>query len=665
MFKLWLYLGPYIAYFTAWFIVLLALDILHVYKGANSLLLRSSYKSKVYKQLGSPVTVEAVVPGGKARVIQWLEQSDSVMALNKHTFVQDRDDLIKDSVTAVGRSASDKSQVQGRSVNNPMLFSDSSSSSSRMIHNMESNSPASSHNFSDKSHMRLRLFYDYVSDRRTLLGCEDVLYQGGLKPPLLCGRLRKGLAEDFILHLLNNHNILSCSFSAKGSSFTRHERRVCWISQHSTGFVMVAFSESALVLLGLPVGIKIIANVAVIRPLAMSIGSGSQSVFLWLRLKSEVYVNVLQFLIMAAAGVMLVFAALLTPPNVDKYYVILRYFLQVHMLSFFVDIYKTALLYKTTFHFGLYFGPKNMMNIGQVLCEVIVKNGLVEDLDYKHYRYYLPFDIVRIDYIVPVDPAVVESLLQPTDRSEDGDDVGAPSSAKHTLYNMNRQDSGFIATQVNPMLLLKREREAQAGIERNSNLPTTLRRGGQEVLGARVSPLSPPPPPPIAYTAATIGDRGSSTPPDKPPLTTKPMCVEMKASAVNADDSFAEGDDEDGDDEDGEQTTGNRDRTYGDCEEMEDMTISLKKFQPQIRKDYKDKFHFWQARMKGYTDAGDLEQADIHSLQRAATVEDSGGASTKSASAEATCEARIEVQAIAADRRGSVMTMAQQFEKQY
>ena len=70
----------------------------------------------------------------------------------------------------------------------------------------------------------------------------------------------------------------------------------------------------------------------------------------------------------------------------------------------------------------------------------------------------------------------------------------------------------------------------------------------------------------------------------------------------------------------------NRYRTYGKCEEMEDMTISLKKFQPQIRKDYKDKFHFWQARMEGYTHAGDLEQAD---------------------------------------RRGAVMNMAHQFEKQY
>jgi hypothetical protein len=93
-------------------------------------------------------------------------------------------------------------------------------------------------------------FHDYLLLRRCYLGCGAVLFERGLRIPLLGVTLREGLAENFLLYLMNNHSIISCVYACKQSSHRKNARRWVLIMQHSMGFFITNIVGVLLVTMG-------------------------------------------------------------------------------------------------------------------------------------------------------------------------------------------------------------------------------------------------------------------------------------------------------------------------------------------------------------------------------------------------------------------------------
>ena len=159
----------------------------------------------------------------------------------------------------------------------------------------------------------LRMFYDRLLDKRALLGCRDVLFEGGFMLPFSKIALSPGLVEDFMLHQLNNHNMLSCCFAAKGSSLSRDARQTCWLTQHSAGLAVAAFIDSLLTLLGFSTALKPVMNILVVRPVIISLTALLRSVYMRAYNHKWLGCAILGTFV-TLAFVLLVLAAILTPP---------------------------------------------------------------------------------------------------------------------------------------------------------------------------------------------------------------------------------------------------------------------------------------------------------------------------------------------------------------
>jgi hypothetical protein len=523
-----LYLGPYALYLAAWLLVMRVLQLSGVIDGVNGRLLRSAFGSGLHRSR------DPREDRGRVGTIATICGGDTRIEKGKNGHVVDRDGLLDKDIAA------DFSHGEERS-------------------------------------RSLRMFYDRLLDRRAYLGCEDVLFKGGLTLPFARTALARGLAEDFLLHQLNNHNILSCCFAAKGSSFNRDARQACWLTQHSAGLAIAAFIDSLLVLVGVPIALKPAVNVLMVRPVVISLTALLRA--LYMRADRHEWLGYAMLVVLAVgAFVLLVFAAILTPPDVDRLYLILRYFLQVHLVSILTDAVNGALLQETGYHLGLFIGPKNFVMVGQRLCEVIVIDGLVEGIDYR--ARVLPMVVLRIDYISPM--ATIGSVRMAA-RS-----AGAGGS-------MTRQAS-LIQMTTNPMLIIAQQQ-------------------GQQQI-----PLPPPPP-------LLIGVADSNSP----------------ASAEKQQEEEEEGLDE-------EQAMP-RDSTID--MDMEDGTgVTLRRFGAEVRADYRNVFHYFQARDQGAVSATAIEGVDMEQLRSSAVFE--GGTGEERAAQE--------VVAITGLRRGSVMAMAHQYE---
>ena len=625
LFKLEHYLLWYLLYFIAWFLVMYTLDKTGVADKYITLLLKSSYLTAVYYVVEAVGTQKGTSIKGKRLFL--LNSKNNAIKYNKHLFVVDKDSLLQSSQDAahssrmvVGRDGSASTGV------NPM-FNFNRQASTMLYDQFFSGRASTAKNEKLGSHTGLRIFYDYIADRRTYLGCRDVLFPGGFKAPFTATVMSKGLMEDYMLYVLNNHNILSCSFCAKGSTSTRRVRRIVWAVQHSVGFVLLAFSESALGLLGLPDShisyVKPLWNMIAVRGAVVSIKSSLPKAYAnisgWTAYSVTAFFAVLVIIILCLA-------ALLTPPNVSRGYVILRYFLQVHLYSFFLEMFIFALRFRTDFYLGVHLGLLQPIDIGSFVCEVIVIRHLVEGVHYKHHYYRLCGGLLTIEYIVLVVSAY------------DSQENIVATSSKHSIATtrlIRTQTGRIITTELNPMMLLKKQKKEgcqrevrEEGIDVEDPTPLAME------VDAPVYDVKPQPLIELMPVETPVVDDidvdDNVAPVDDikplpfPPHVTNPMqpadderdCEEPLIELVPVKSAVV-----DDIDVEEQQEQSDRDRTYGDNEEMEDLTISLKKFQPEVRKDYKDKFHFWQARMKGYIDAQSVEQSDIQSLQMAATTE--------------------------------------------
>lgn len=88
----------------------------------------------------------------------------------------------------------------------------------------------------------LPIFYEYMLDQRYMLGCSN----SQLIPNGVCG-VPKELVQDWLLYVLNNHDVVACIFAAKGSPFTREARRFCYLLQTAVGFSISALLDNAII----------------------------------------------------------------------------------------------------------------------------------------------------------------------------------------------------------------------------------------------------------------------------------------------------------------------------------------------------------------------------------------------------------------------------------
>jgi len=348
------------------------------------------------------------------------------------------------------------------------------------------------------------------------------------------------------------------------------------------------------------------------------------------------------------AFILLVVAAIFTPPGRSKLGIIMSYFLQVHMVSFFQQFLVAALRFVHRYHLSVHIAGWMFLSIGDRFCEFILREGLVENVDYRHWHLSLYKDyIFHIDYIYPV--------CELTDSTSRGSHIGYGRS-KSVIFQVNPLHQLARGRSVMILDLIKKKPKtplyvasepspkpfpvepvylemSQVSSHRRERAARVIQRFLRMATVIVASPVAfthpPPPPPPLPPTASVEPD-------------------ETDSSVVNDDDDV--------------EMTDIGDRAF-ETEDMEDLTISLKKFKPQIRNDYKDKFHFWQARMKGYINAENIEQSEIHLLQKVALSEDSIKSPSSKVSEDANQDPRAEVQAIAFVRRGSVMNTRQQFEQ--
>ena len=529
------YLGPYALYLAAWLLLMRALQLSGIIDGVNGKLLRSAFGSGLHRSR------DPREERGRVRTIVTICEGDAKIEKGKDGQLVDRDGLLDKDFAA-------------------------------------------DFNHGEERFRSLQLFYDRLLDRRAYLGCQDVLFEGGFMLPFARTALARGLAEDFVLHQLNNHNMLSCCFAAKGSSLSRRARQVCWLTQHSAGLAIAAFIDSLLMLVGVPVYLKPVVNLLLVRPVVISLVSLLRALYM----RGDMceclsYVTFTMFV--ALAFTLLVFAAILTPPGVDRFYLIAQYFLQVHLVSIFTDAVNGALLQETGYHLGLFVGPKSFVMIGQRLCEVIVIDGLVEGIDYR--AMILPMVVLRIDYISP--RAALGSVKAAAKRVDTGASLATRSSD--------------IQMTTNPMLIMAQKQQQQ-----------------------QQSPLPPPPPPPSSLPiVATESVRNADS----------VVLQQVKIDPAGE-----------------EQERGREQALPGDSTVdigMEDgIGVTLRRFGAEVRPDYTNVFHYFQARDQGAVSATTIEGVDLEQLRSGAVYQ--GG------------DMEEEEVAITGLRRGSVLAMAHKYE---
>lgn len=250
------------------------------------------------------------------------------------------------------------------------------------------------------------LFYQYLVSMRCYLGCRPSVFPNGLYISYLDITLKKGVFEDFCLHLVNNHTILGCMFSVKKSNFSRSSRRIVFIAQHCVTFFMVAFCAALIMIFRFKRKdqLSIVLNVLVIRPLAAAI-----SVLIRYLLNCSLCGFSMKYLgrfiafpIVIGAISLLLLAALFTTGH-SRAGIVISYMVQVHFVSFFVDLIYAVLLFVDRFHVGVYINLCGkhacLLRVGGLFCEIVLRQKLKEGDDYTAKNYRPLLGLIAIDYL--------------------------------------------------------------------------------------------------------------------------------------------------------------------------------------------------------------------------------------------------------------------------
>ena len=90
-------------------------------------------------------------------------------------------------------------------------------------------------------------FYEFLSQRWTVLGCEGVVYPDGFRIPMINKTLQTGTFENICLYAFNHHDVLKPFLSAPKSHITRDDNRNLFTATYAVAFVVETILDLFLV----------------------------------------------------------------------------------------------------------------------------------------------------------------------------------------------------------------------------------------------------------------------------------------------------------------------------------------------------------------------------------------------------------------------------------
>ena len=142
------------------------------------------------------------------------------------------------------------------------------------------------------------LYHKYLLQKRTLIGCTDVLYPNEYNLTSQCISIRlpagimartyslfsamnqltnslKGRFEDLVIHVLCNHSLLSCLYSPNSSPISSNGRKLLYIAQNAIAFSLSQILNSMLYYVQLDsiMGASTCLDILIVNPLIISVVS--------------------------------------------------------------------------------------------------------------------------------------------------------------------------------------------------------------------------------------------------------------------------------------------------------------------------------------------------------------------------------------------------------
>jgi hypothetical protein len=434
------YLGSFVAYFIACFIILVVADYLRLGKAEVKQLYDSAYSSSVF----IPSSSRGDLPSGPEGETSKHDRVMRNMVLNK-------------------LKSMDKQLIY--TIEDEKRFVDLSEQSGRVTRDK---SIAKGNTYSAGFHV-------YIDQRRAYLGCKPLWYPGGqVTACRSTWTLQESAVEDFVLYECNNHSVLSCVLSCDGAQVDRTGKRLIYIAQNAIAFCFNAISGSAFNYFGFSSRANILFEFFVTVPATIAIAKVMRLLYvcpIGFSVEYQVVrprlVACLRSLgklaivpIITGIGGLLVTSAVFSR-GYNIYIIVIYFFLEVQVYSFFLEFLLGSLLMFPSQYYriniDLYVKQVVVLEVGRRFVELLHHQGLVtEGKDYYlRSRRFLFFFL--IDYICLYneavkkgyvrDPSVVVEM-QSTSIMHDGVSVDEEDPlALFDVYNANRINTDVI----NPM----------------------------------------------------------------------------------------------------------------------------------------------------------------------------------------------------------------------
>jgi len=426
--KIKFYLGKFAAYFVAIFIVLSVADYSKVGKRTIMMLHDSAFASKVYIPTQTP---------GSSHKKQRSKQSKEVFSKLKK-----KDSEIREVIDLQNRF-------------NDMSV-DRRSSSADVDHKaMMSRKMLQSNRLLMKDIRYAEGFYAYIDQRRTYIGCEPLLYPDGIME--VCNHVvvstDKGVLEDFVIFVCNNHSLLNCVFAVDGAPVDRFGNKLIYITQSCIAFFMSAVSGSIFAYFTVSANANIAFDIVVTTPATIFIAKLIKVLYTCpvnfsvdYQVENPMIVRAIQVLgklalipIMVSIVALLILATMFSR-GYDYVMIMTYFFLQVQLYGFFLELFLATLMFTSRFYMrctiDLYLRSIIIVEVGRRYTELIYHGGLSEGKDY-HYRCYYLFFMLRIECIYRFDDAIKKGYVTEEDRIPDDVELTEHS----TTYNVNGENN--------------------------------------------------------------------------------------------------------------------------------------------------------------------------------------------------------------------------------
>lgn len=281
-------------------------------------------------------------------------------------------------------------------------------------------------------------FYNFISAGGHYSGCGATVWPEGYTIPWVNYTLHKGLMEDLLLYLFNNHSVLSCICAMKKSTFSRNKRRIAFTMEHSLAFFLVSFNTS-LITVGMSKQMAVIINLFVISPTCSLYNSLFHDLLTCPCIQNSEYRKrnpnqtlILEYLgltiafpLMLGGLALLVLAALFTVAK-NRGGILVTYVVQVQVYGAIMQLLKAVMNYITPdYHLAVHIGSDALNTIlttihpyldgygcitlvetGGWYIEKVDKDNLKEGKDFLNFSRHYMFGLIQYEFICSKDYAI-------------------------------------------------------------------------------------------------------------------------------------------------------------------------------------------------------------------------------------------------------------------